>query len=72
MLLDKVNIGVIAKATENGKVWEEFANKYSPSRKGVPLSEYVIRCSLLAACAYVRWLAELVLLAHLDEPEDLR
>jgi hypothetical protein len=37
----------------------------------VPLSEYMIRCTLLVAVAYIRWLAEIVLLTHLDEPEDL-
>jgi glucose dehydrogenase len=52
VLLDKVNIDVIAKDTANGKVCEEFANnKYSSAQKGVPLSEYVIRCDLLAAGA---------------------
>jgi hypothetical protein len=71
VLLDKVIIDAIAKDTANGKVWEEFVNKYSLARKGVPLSEYVIRCSLLTAGAYIRWLAELVLLMRLDEPEDL-
>ena len=71
MLLDKVNIDVIAKDTASGKVWEELVNKYSPARKGVPLSEYVIRCNLLAVVSYIRWLAELMLLTHLDEPEDL-
>ena len=71
-MLDKVNIiDVIAKDTANGKVWEEFANKYSPARKGVPPSEYVICRNLLAASAYIRWLAELVLLTRLDKPRDL-
>jgi hypothetical protein len=37
----------------------------------VPLSGYVIRCNLPAEGAYIRWLAEIVLLTHLDEPEDL-
>ena len=69
-----VNVEVIKKDAAKGKAWEEVANKYGLAQKGVSLFEYVIRCNSLAAgakCAYNRWLAEIVLLTHLDEPEDL-